>query len=90
MEVDNEAEAGPRLAMLHAWVWMENPDGTFAQHNWALPFARSTISVPPDVPEAAARALSLASGNEPFYSEMLLSGDESRAAVDALMAKSLT
>ena len=28
-------DTGPRLAMLHAWVWKDNPDGVFAADNWA-------------------------------------------------------
>lgn len=57
------AGSGVRLAMLHAWVWTNNPDGVFAPDNWALPFLRLELDVPPRIPVAAARALSLNSGD---------------------------
>src|SRR5438034_4029628 len=31
---------GPRLAVVHAWIWLDNPDGLLATDNWALPYAR--------------------------------------------------
>lgn len=30
-----------RLVMLHAWVWMENPDGVFANQHRVLPYLRA-------------------------------------------------
>jgi hypothetical protein len=61
--------AGPeiRLAMLHAWVWLENPDGAFAPDNWALPFVRLGLDPPARVSAGAARALSLPSGGDDYY-----------------------
>lgn len=38
------------LAMLHVWLWSENPDGVFANHNPALPYLRTGL------PAAWARA----------------------------------
>src|SRR5687768_9850597 len=35
------AGSGTRIAVLHAWVWLPNPDGPFATDNPALPFARA-------------------------------------------------
>lgn len=58
--------AGPRLAVLHAWVWLANPAGVFATDNWTLPYARVGFRAPPAAPIAAARALSLASGGDAY------------------------
>ena len=55
------AMAGPRIAVLHAWVWLDNPDGLLATDNWALPYARLGYSAPPaGASRDAARALALA------------------------------
>ena len=53
---------GPRLAVLHAWIWLDNPDGMLATDNWALPYARLGLSPPPNGSRAAARALALSAG----------------------------
>lgn len=80
---------GTRLAILHVWTLLPNPAGHFAAENWALPFARLHLETPPAIPEAAARALSLASGSGDFYANLLESelspapGDEWRAALEA-------
>jgi hypothetical protein len=58
---------GVRLAMLHAWVWTDNPDGIFAADNWALPFMRLNLEAPAGIPRSAARALSLISGGDAYY-----------------------
>ncbi len=55
--------SGPRLAVVHAWIWLDNPDGLLATDNWALPYARLGLSVPPNGSRAAARALALAAGD---------------------------
>ena len=34
------------LTMVHAWVWLYNPDGTFAQQHRALPYLRADL--PPE------------------------------------------
>jgi hypothetical protein len=50
----------PRLFVMHAWIWSQNPDGVFATNNWSLPLARLGVSVPePNSPDAL-RALALA------------------------------
>lgn len=36
--------AGARIAVLHAWLWLENPAGIFAPENWALPWYRLGIA----------------------------------------------
>ena len=53
---------GPRLAMLHTWLWAPNPDGVFAADNWSLAFVRLGLTVPAASPPDAAKALSLLTG----------------------------
>ena len=62
----------PRLAMLHAWTGIENPDGVFTADNWALPFARAGVPVPHHVTPEAGRAVALAAGYLPFYREAVV------------------
>ena len=50
---------GPRMAMLHAWIWLDNPAGMFAADNWAIPYFRLGIQPSPNTSEAAAKALAL-------------------------------
>jgi hypothetical protein len=57
----------PRLAMLHAWIWLDNPAGAFAADNWALPHFRLGIEPDPGAPESAAKALSLVSGGAAYF-----------------------
>jgi hypothetical protein len=59
-------DAAPRLAMFHAWTWLDNPDGVFAQNNWALPFAQLGFDVPTPT-AAAAQALALRTAGADFY-----------------------
>ena len=54
---------GPKIAVLHAWIWLENPDGLLATDNWALPYARAGLAAPKRISHAAARALALAAGD---------------------------
>ena len=60
-------EREPRIAVLHVWIWLENPDGLLATDNWALPYARLGYRMPPagggGAPQEAARALALAAGD---------------------------
>lgn len=63
---------GPRIAVLHAWIWLDNPDGLLATDNWALPYARLGYPAPAAGPLEAARAVALAAG------------DDGRAYVEAL------
>ncbi len=78
------ADPGARIAVLHAWVWLENPAGTFATDNPALPFARAGIRAEAASPPAL-RALALGYGAIPFYSEAISRsgnlGAERRAAI---------
>lgn len=78
-----------RISLLHAWVWLENPRGTFASDNWALPFARlgRTVVGPPS--PAAAKAASLISGGDAHVSWVIdrLAKPDSveRVAIEAVM-----
>ena len=62
-----EGPDGARIAMLHAWIWTENPAGTFAADNWAVPYIRLGLSPPEGASETAARALSLVSGGSDYF-----------------------
>ena len=64
------ASSGLRLAVLHLWVWVENPAGRSVTDNWALPFARLALPAPPAAPIGSARALSLLSGAIPYYAAL--------------------
>jgi hypothetical protein len=58
----------PRLAMLHAWIWLANPSGMFAADNWAIPYFRLGITPSEGAPDAAAKALALVSGGGKYFS----------------------
>ncbi|MEO8126538.1 MAG: hypothetical protein ABI822_05555 [Bryobacteraceae bacterium] len=57
----------PRMAMLHAWIWLDNPAGMFAADNWAIPFLRLGMRPDPAVPESAAKAAALVSGGADYF-----------------------
>ena len=67
----DRAPPGPRLTMLHAWIHGENPDGMFAIENRALPFRRLGLRAPGHFTLEAARGLSLATGGDVLYAQML-------------------
>ena len=56
------ASDGPRIAMLHAWLWLPNADGVFAADNWAIPYIRLGLTPPEHVSRSAAAAVSLLTG----------------------------
>jgi hypothetical protein len=60
-------ERGPRVAVFHAWVGIENPAGTFATENWALPWVRLELGPPLRTNVDASRAAALAAGMVGFY-----------------------
>ncbi len=66
--------AGARLAMLHAWVWLDNPAGPWVADNWALPFARAGLAAPADVDASAGRAMSLATGSAGYFTALIEAG----------------
>lgn len=59
------------LAMLHAWVFTENPDGVFAQDNWALPFYRAGLTPPTRITPQQGKALHLITGGEAYYLRLI-------------------
>ena len=89
----HEHTAGPKIAVLHAWVWLENPDGVLATDNWALPYARVGLDLPSTPSRGAARALALgADEGGRLYMEALLHAvgrpnDEEMAALAAVVKR---
>lgn len=67
----DHAASGPRLAMVHVWFWPDNPDGPFAQNNWALGWARRGFVPPERIDPSVARALFLVDGGEAYYARLL-------------------
>jgi hypothetical protein len=61
-----------RVAILHAWIWIENPRGVWVADNWALPFVRAGLT-PGHAPLGAARALSLTTPGAVAYYERVVS-----------------
>jgi len=55
----------PRIAVLHAWIWLENPGGLLATDNWALPYARLGYRMPAGASHDAGHAVALAGGGTP-------------------------
>jgi hypothetical protein len=66
-----QREDGPRLAMVHAWVFLPNPEGVFAADNWSIPFVRLGLEPPAAPAPAAGRALSLLTGGDAYVSEVV-------------------
>jgi hypothetical protein len=62
----DHGRGGPRLAMLHAWIWLDNPEGLFAADNWAIPFFRLGLTPPRAGGAQAGKALSLLSGADGY------------------------
>jgi len=79
------AEHGPRLAMVHAWVWLENPEGLFAADNWAIPFLRLDLEAPEQPVTQAGKALSLLTGGDAYVARVV----RAAAAPGALDEKAL-
>ena len=65
------ADHGPRLAMVHAWVWLDNPDGLFAADNWAIPFLRLGLEAPRQAAPEAGKALSLLTGGDAYVARVV-------------------
>ena len=63
----HHAPAVPTLAVMHAWVWAENPDGMFETDNWQLPWRRLGLTGPAGAPVGAAKLLSLAAGGLRYF-----------------------
>jgi hypothetical protein len=80
---------GTRLAILHAWTAAPNPAGLFVSDNWTLPFVRLGLAVPAPVDPLAARALSLASGGEPYWLALVANGAPLAPATEAAVRGAL-
>jgi hypothetical protein len=65
--VSGQAGNASRLAMVHAWLWLPNPEGLFAADNWAIPYQRLGLMAPVGAPASAAKALSLATGGADYF-----------------------
>lgn len=55
------------IAVLHAWVPVENPAGVIEPNNWALPYLRLGLPRPDGATPEADRAISLASLGGEFF-----------------------
>jgi hypothetical protein len=68
-----DSSRGPRIAVLHAWLWVENPAGLFATDNWLLPWLR--LAVPSPVaqpgPDSLTMMAALAAGGEHYFSTLI-------------------
>ncbi len=72
---------GPRIAVLHVWAWLDNPAGTFATDNWALPWIRLGWPAPATTPDDnTARAVALAAGGAEYFTAVLAARDHPDSA----------
>jgi hypothetical protein len=62
---------GPRLAVAHAWIWLDNPAGLYETDNWGLPCARLGFAASRRLSADAGRALALAAGAAPYFSMLV-------------------
>ena len=88
--LSGESSSGPRIAMLHAWLSLPNPDGVFAADNWAIPYARLGLPPPEHVSRSAAAALSLLTGGVEHFTATVdgiaSPAERQRALVNAAFA----
>lgn len=79
---------GLRLAVMHAWVWTENPAGPFVTDNAALPFARAGI--PRRAMSAALlRGLTLAQDSAGYYFQTLRTALRTSESEDPRLARAI-
>jgi hypothetical protein len=69
----SDSTHGPRIAVLHAWLWAENPAGLFATDNWMLPWLRLEAQPPvkSPVPDSLTMMAALAAGGEAYFTTLL-------------------
>jgi hypothetical protein len=69
----SDTTRGPRIAVLHAWLWAENPAGLFATDNWMLPWLRLEARPPAmsPVPDSLTMMAALAAGGEAYFTTLL-------------------
>jgi hypothetical protein len=65
------AAHGPRLAVAHAWIWLDNPAGRYETDNWGLPCARLGFVAPAGLSADAGRALALAAGATAYFGTLV-------------------
>lgn len=68
---DHSQAHGPRLAVAHAWIWLDNPAGLYETDNWALPCARLGFTPPAGLSADAGRALALAAGATAYFESLV-------------------
>ena len=76
-----------RLAILHAWVWTENPAGVFETDNWALPPLRVGAPAGARRSRETVRGMALASDDEGYYVQTLTARLALTAAEQARAAR---
>ena len=57
----------PRMTMLHAWIWLENPAGMFPHSDWSVPYLRLGMTPASDPGNAVAGEHALASGGTAYF-----------------------
>ena len=69
----SDSTRGPRIAVLHAWLWVDNPAGLFATDNWRLPWRRLEMPSPDDRPGPDSLTLmaALAAGGEHYFTTLI-------------------
>jgi len=77
---------GPRVAVVHAWIWLDNPAGLFETDNWALPFARLGLAAPAGISADAGRGLSLAAGGTRYFATLIRISGRPDSAEQARLA----
>lgn len=82
--------ANTHFWVMHAWTVLENPHGSFAADNWALPYVRAGRAAPHRVDPAASRGLSLTVGGDDFVRGLLtdtnLRTNANARAVDSVIS----
>lgn len=86
--------SGTHLWVMHVWTMLDNPHGTFAADNWALPYLRAGRVIPPHVDAAASRGLALTVGGDEFVRSVLADAgfrtDDNARVVDSLITAART
>jgi len=82
--------AAARVAVLHAWVWLDNPAGVFEPDNWSLPFARLGLARPAAAPAGSAKTLSLLAGGDTYYFTVICVALRPDAGDSAAIRRALT
>lgn len=68
----SDSTRGPRIAVLHAWLWADNPAGLFATDNWMLPWRRLGIEPPISPgPDSLTMMAALAAGGEHYFTTLI-------------------